>query len=228
MPYSCFADTLEIKLRFIVFCVIDCLNIAMIVEAKDGKTDSCLCKTTNDYPDDWIQCTKKDCSSPWWHQSCVGVSFFTKEQIEKFDFVCALCTLSDIKFSNHFKVKPDNDQTISSSTQSSVPADAPESSAAQVNDPGVTVAATQPSNEIPAKVHHTAATQTSNEIQAKVHHTATVAATQTSNEIHANVNNNINNSLSQPAVNIYEGNTQNKPICPFLKKGEMSPWKKWT
>ena len=74
----------------------------MLIRIKEVKKETCLCLTDVD-GSKLVQCTNPKCTSPWWHVECAGLSSLSKEEIEKMEFLCALCTLSQKKFLGNFR-----------------------------------------------------------------------------------------------------------------------------
>ena len=82
----------------------------MLIRTEEGKADTCLCGLGEVKDCKWIQCGNGKCSSPWWHRKCANVSSYTEEEIEKMDFLCPLCIISNKKFENQLKVVVANRQ----------------------------------------------------------------------------------------------------------------------
>ena len=82
----------------------------MLIRTEEGKADTCLCGLGEVKDCKWIQCGNGKCSSPWWHRKCANVSSYTEEEVEKMDFLCPLCIISNKKFENQLKVVVANRQ----------------------------------------------------------------------------------------------------------------------
>ena len=74
----------------------------MLLRSKEvEEKKNCLC-LEGDEKCAMVECTMKNCSSPWWHMDCAGLSGLTNKEVKKMSFVCPLCLLSGKKFSNNF------------------------------------------------------------------------------------------------------------------------------
>ena len=68
---------------------------AKLKRKKDDDIDTetiCVCNQTIDGAQ-MIKCGEKNCSSPWWHVDCAGITGLTKSNLRNIQcWKCACCT----------------------------------------------------------------------------------------------------------------------------------------
>ena len=89
----------------------------MLIRTVDVNEQTCLClardeeeekrdekKTPKKKKLGWVQCSKRGCTSPWWHRECAGLTSLSDLEVKKMKFTCALRQLSDAKFRGNFDI----------------------------------------------------------------------------------------------------------------------------